>query len=188
MRKGIEAGSDFDFFRCTGNTVTETELIFATVWRYYPPNRFAVCDRVAWGLGLNYEADAIAISDTGLTDELEAKSSLSDLKADLKKHKWKLIETGMRDYFADRFWYVVPEKLREAAVKQAEPRGFGVVVVSLPEKGYTIGDAERVLKAKQLRKGKARRLDQRAGVWRLAAIRYWSAVKNRLDRDYQEKT
>ncbi len=90
--------------------MTESELILAAVKRWYPPQRFAVCDRVSWGLGLSYEADAIAISAAGLCDELEAKSTAADLRNDLKKYKWKRIESGNVKHFADRFWYVVPPR------------------------------------------------------------------------------
>ncbi len=168
--------------------MTESELIQATVARWYPLNKFAVCDRVSWGLGLSYEADAIAISDTGLCDELEAKSSLRDLRADLKKHKWKMIETGNRKHFADRFWYVVPEELKDAAVKQAQPRGFGVVVVYPVVDGHR--SVNRVLMATRLHPGtrtrRARYIEKRAEVWRLSCFRYWDALKVRLDRDREE--
>jgi hypothetical protein len=161
--------------------VREAELIVAAVARWYPTNRFAVCDNVSHGFNLFYEADAIAISDTGLCDELEAKSTLSDLHADLKKRKWELIEAGMRQHYADRFWYVVPEELREAAVKQAEPRGFGVVVVTKLRGLVGLQPtfrAERVLAAQRLhpesRERREKFLARRAELWRLAAIRYWS--------------
>jgi hypothetical protein len=166
--------------------MTETDLILATVMRWYPPRLWAVCDRVSWGLGLNYEADAIAISKSGLADELEAKSTLPDLRADLKKHKWKLIDAGQRQHFADRFWYVVPPKLGDAAVEQARSRGFGVVVVTdIQENGRVIRQAERVLKASKLRGADTSRrrsmIERRADLWRLAALRYWDAQKRVME-------
>lgn len=166
----------------------ESELILAAVTRWYPPRRFAVCDRVSWGFDLSYEADAIAIGDGGLCDELEAKSSLSDLRADLDKQKWKLIAEGLRKPFPDRFWYVVPEKLRDAAVEQARPRGFGVVVVHPPEAGYSIGRAERVLPANRLhpnsRERRQKFIEKRGELWRLAGLRYWDELKTRLRNGY----
>ena len=172
--------------------MTETELIYAAVRRWYPTRLFAVCDRVSWGLGLSYEADAIAISQTGLCDELEAKSTLSDLRADLKKHKWKLIETRNREHFADRFWYVVPADLEDAAVEQARPRGFGVVVVRPPEGFNFIGSAERVLKAERLHKDiperRRRILAKVPELHRLAALRYWDAVGTSLQLEAEART
>lgn len=158
--------------------MTEAELIHAAVARWYQRTGWAVCDRVKWGLDLRYEADAIAISKTGLCDELEAKSTKADLRNDLKKHKWKMIERGHWQHFADRFWYIVPPDLQDAAVRQAAPRGFGVVVVrEPPRRGILFCGANRVLEATRLHQDTTERrskmMARRSELWRLAALRYW---------------
>ena len=151
--------------------MTESELILAAVWRWFPPRRWAVCDCVSDGFGLPYEAAAVAVSKSGVVHELEAKSDKADLLRDASKKKW------VRFPQSDCFWYVVPEPLRDAAVAAARPIGGGVIAVSPLRDGYAIGDSVRVLMPGRRRprdaSGGVRPRDRRNCIWRLCSLRYW---------------
>lgn len=164
----------------------ERYLIAAAVRRWHPPRLWAVCDNVSWGFDLNHEADAICISKSGIVHELEAKSSASDLKRDLRKRKWKEMDLPPRQI--DFFWYVVPESLADAATAQARPRGLGVVVVHKPDKGYVFGDCNRVVAAKPMRpRHSDRKRDNRTRLWRLATLRYWDNRFQNIRNDVNGK-
>ena len=148
--------------------MTESALILAAVWKWFPPRRWAVCDGVSYGWGLLYEADAIAVSKAGRVHELEAKSAKADLARDHKKRKWLL--PAQVDYF----WYVVPTALTDPAVALARPRGLGVISVSAPGANDVIGNSVRLLLPKPLRsQNRVRDRSDRPRLWRLAAVRYW---------------
>lgn len=150
--------------------MNERDLILAAIWTWFPPRRWAVCDNVYWGFGLHYEADAIAVSKSGIVHELEAKSVKSDLLRDERKRKWT--QLAQSDYH----WYVVPTKLHDLAAGVAGARGSGLIVVSDIEDGDVVGNADKILRPK-LRRDWEQEPDKvrnrRNRIWRLAGIRYW---------------
>jgi hypothetical protein len=65
---------------------------------------------VSWGWGLNHEADMIVLRPSGLCDEIEIKTTASDIRADLKK---RVGHWGSRRIA--RVWFAVPASLADNA-------------------------------------------------------------------------
>ena len=157
--------------------MTELELVTACVLRWFPPRRWAVCANVSWGF-LSYEADAVAVSKSNRIHEIEAKISASDLSRDSRKRKWR--QPPQTDYH----WYVVQPGLADAATTAAAGTGSGVFVVEPPPEHGDIGYCKRIVKARPRRDvvvaALNRKRDCRNSIWRLASLRYWNQIVQRL--------
>ena len=97
----------------------------------YRPRQNLIVPNVAWGIHDSHynslhECDILILSNTGYATEVEIKVSKADLLKDASKrhhHCHNLIR---------RFYFVVPEKLKEIALTSI-PENAGLIVVSLKE-------------------------------------------------------
>ena len=81
------------------------------VARHFNYRTNLVVPNVSWGLGLRYEADLVVVRPSGWALEVEIKCTASDIKADLKKKKWR---RGMWPSKLFReMWFAVPQELAE---------------------------------------------------------------------------
>ena len=140
---------------------------------YFGPRQNFIVPNVSYGLGI-HEVDLLVVSQAGYCTEVEIKTSVSDLKADLKK------EHGHRSNLIKYFYFAVPEKLKDKALELIPERAGLFVVKDINfywhncriEKSPIVNKAARALKSDELIK-----------LGHLAAMRIWT-LKERL---YQMK-
>lgn len=67
-----------------------------------------IVPNVSWGWGLRHEADMLVLRPSGLCDEVEIKTTASDIRADLKKSfgHWESRRIA-------RVWFAVPHTLAD---------------------------------------------------------------------------
>ena len=133
--------------------------------------RVHICvPNVSWGFLRFHEADLLIIDKDNRLSEVEIKISLSDLKADFKKHH------GHSDNKIGRLIYAVPDKLVEAA-KELVPKNNGIIRVKWNEySGYFVATWVRGCRhhklAKPITDSDAMKL------MRLGCMRIWSLKKH----------
>lgn len=101
------------------------------VIKAYHPRQNLIVPNVAWGMHDSHyrplhECDILILSNSGYATEIEIKISKADLLKDMSKkhrHSHNLIR---------RFYYAVPEKLKEIALTTIT-ESAGLIVVSLEE-------------------------------------------------------
>ncbi len=115
------------------------------------------CDIVCTEVG-KYASDVWGLTAVRLI-EIETKISLSDLKADFKKHKHQLynryaIEEGHRSQIPNSFYFAMPEDLVEkakaflATVELPIAKKYGIIRIENPEQwvgGTTLGRSAAVI-------------------------------------------
>lgn len=151
---------------------TITEAVVAGV---FPIPRHLCVANVAWSM-LSYEADLIAVTDRGYVIEVEVKVSLTDLKRDAAKAKWR-----SRDFRekVSRFYYAMPAALWEKTAAQAcVPEFAGVIVV---------GDDRRARVIREAKRQEARALNdrERYDLARVGSFRAWSPAMKHRQRQLQ---
>lgn len=115
-----------------------------------------------WSTILNFEADLLMLTKSGYANAFELKITKSDLRNDVKKKHIENLErvmynnkTAFEHYYSPlkTFSYVVPEKLKESALKQI-PAFCGLLVAK--HNKYIDGkiDFEMIKPAKTLFKKK----------------------------------
>jgi hypothetical protein len=85
--------------------------------------RYFVVPNVYWGIGLSHEADLLAISSSKYAHEIEIKVSVSDMKADLRKHKHSVQSFKIR-----ALWYAMPVSIYDK-VKETIPEKAGIITI-----------------------------------------------------------
>jgi hypothetical protein len=121
---------------------------------------------VYWGWGLNWEADLIALSPAGYSNEIEIKVTVPDLKRDREKSKWR---TYLHQRLIKHVWFAGPEEM-EAELEEFAPEFAGVFVVR------DIGDkflCKKVRHAQRL-DGRKHADSSRLKLARLRVMRWWS--------------
>jgi hypothetical protein len=135
-------------------TTNEVEIAVA---RFFDYRINIIVPNVSWGLGL-HECDLLIVSTKGYATEVEIKTSVADIKADLKKrhehHSEKIRQ----------FSFAVPEDL---ACSQHLPTDCGLITVS-PEMKCTVIRPPRI-------NSKARRLTDKEinKLLHLGCMRIW---------------
>ena len=137
----------------------------------FPLNRYYAVPNVSHGWGLEYEADLIAVSKAShRAFEVEIKVSSADLRADMKKAKWR---AGL-DKRITKFWYAIPLSLVPIA-SDVVPAEFGILVF----RKHRVQDfliCETFRKPAWLSKEKCTDADV-INLLRLSNIRYWDGMK-----------
>jgi len=142
--------------------MNSSDITKAVVKWCFPPRRYAVCPNVSWAL-LPWEADILAVSGSGVVNEIEIKTSVSDLKRDLAKSKWRV--PGWPWSHIDRFWLAGPSWMESQMRERALAVGGGVIVVS---------DSGFVSVAVAAARHRDRRVDITASaIHRLTSLRFW---------------
>jgi hypothetical protein len=88
---------------------------------YFGTRKNYIVPNVSYGLGI-HEVDLLIVSLSGYCTEIEIKTSVSDLKADLKK------EHGHESNKIKYFYFAVPEKLKEKALELI-PERAGLFII-----------------------------------------------------------
>lgn len=143
--------------------------------RYFNSSSNVIVPNVSWGLGL-HEIDLLILTSSNYAWEIEIKISISDLRADKKKHHAHYSNKIKRLYFA------IPEKLQEGALPLI-PERAGLLLVA--PNHYV-----RLIKAPIINKAARKFTDKEVQkLYELAAIRLWSLkeVVYRLQRELKGK-
>lgn len=139
--------------------------------------RWIVVPRVSWGLE-SHECDVLALSSSNYAHEIEIKISISDLKADLKKHHQHI----SRDNKIKCLWYAAPIEM-QAAMEQFVPEYAGIIVVYQANRLRT-----RIIRgAKQNMSARKFTAEEKMQLLRLGAMRYWTIVKKDVAAEYGVK-
>jgi hypothetical protein len=149
-----------------------------------------VVPNVSWGWGLRHEADMIVLRPSGLCDEIEIKTTASDIRADAKKRvgHWESSRIA-------RVWFAVPHTLADhpdipagagvLSVMRAVRRldGSGRLVWMPATEGNTCWhDHVAVVRTARLRKDRvAVTAEQRLKLAELGSMRIWD-LKSALSR------
>lgn len=145
---------------------TEYNMAAAIVGSVFPFLRYSCVPNVSYGF-LNHEADLLVMNGNRRLYEVEIKVSLSDLRADFKKHH------GHNDKRVSRLFYAVPEPLLLKA-KELIPDEFGIIEVYAIERPHSfLLRARRVREAKKMRDYKLNDAEV-CNLLRLGNMRYWS--------------
>jgi len=136
----------------------DTIDIEIAVAQYFGYRQNLVVPNVSWGLGL-HECDLLMLSKNGYLTEVEIKTSVADLKQDLKK------EHEHRSKKVKQLYFAVPSKL--AKHYEYIPRRAGILVVNSKHNVYCIAKAE-INKDAQ-----ASTVEERYQMARLGALRIW---------------
>lgn len=154
---------------------TERRIISALVRNQRSPVR-AHGNRVVvpttFGPSLGWEADVLAVNDSGYMTEVEIKTNRADFIADAKKAKHSPTHRGYG--LIRRFFYAMPAEVWAKSQDVWRAPGAGVIVVRPSfQKGWDIVDV--VVKA-EIRRG-ARKVDdfELLEMYRLLSARYWDA-------------
>lgn len=94
------------------------------VVRHFNPRMNVIVPNVYWGLGFNYELDLLILRESGFCVEVEIKTSLSDVKADLKKSSSAHNSNKIR-----QLYFAIPEYLYEKA-KDFIPERAGILTIN----------------------------------------------------------
>lgn len=132
--------------------------------------RWVVVPNVSWGWGLQYEADLIAVSADGWSNEIEIKVNKSDLKNDCKKGKWS---SPVLDSRIKRFWYAIPEDLLETALDETVVnKKFGIICVYPAKNQYSFSRARVIRRATNL-PSRLTTPEEIKKLLHLGLMRYW---------------
>jgi len=148
--------------------------------RHLNVNQNVIVPNISWGLHL-HEIDLLVLTQSGYAWEIEIKISLSDLKADKKKHHQHFSNKIKRLYFA------VPIELQEQALTLI-PERAGLFVVG--GKAYRGGVAVQLIKAPQINiQARPFNPEEINHLYKLATLRMWNLkeIVYRLCRELNEK-
>lgn len=144
------------------------------VLNYFNERKHLIIPNLSWGL-LSYEADMFVVRPSGYCLEVEIKISKQDIKADLRKSKWRNNNDGFgrvhtSDYIVREFYMALPKELcNEPNI----PDFAGILQVEPSPNQYWSGVT---LLRKPLIWKRARKITvtERAKLGRLLGLRYWN--------------
>lgn len=163
-----------------------TKIAETVVASLFPIPRHICVQNVSWSM-LPYEADLLVMTPSGYLIEVETKISLSDLKRDAGKNKWRW---GSQDELVSRFYYAMPAALWDkTAAKEAIRAGAGVIVIRRHDHGLGASVAVEAVKTK------ARKMTpkEQFNLARVGSFRAWGPLqKHRLrqlkaEHEWQKK-
>lgn len=100
--------------------MTSAEILKAIVRHRFPPQRYAVCPNVT--CVCDGESDLVAVTESGYVHEVEIKVSVSDLRRDHKKYRWRVVPERLRKQ-VNYYWLAVPEPMTYLAIQRAHEIG-----------------------------------------------------------------
>ncbi|MFH0806055.1 MAG: MmcB family DNA repair protein [Patescibacteria group bacterium] len=135
---------------------------------YFNFQTHLIVPNVSYGWGLNYEADLVIITPSRYAWEIEIKTSIADLKADLKKKHQHDSNKFKALYFA------VPRDLKEKALELI-PERAGLFVILEPRKENKWFPAVMLIKSPKINMKADKITDKELEkLYKLAAMRIWS--------------
>lgn len=156
--------------------MTEQQIINAVI-RMFPIRQHLCVPNVSWGM-FSFEVDLVVVTKTGYMYEIEAKSSVADLRRDNKKrrHIWKSDTHIFRKKF-----FAMPELVwSKVAINGPVPPECGVFVIKeatgaelkwQPHVKYNVCEIRPATIDTQAKPASDSDLYQLA---RLGTLRYWS--------------
>ena len=148
--------------------------------RYFDCRVNTIVPNVSYGLHI-HEVDLLVVSHSGYATEIEIKTSLSDLKADLKKAH------GHRSNKIKYLYFAVPLELRDKALELIPERaGLLVIMPNKYNNDWYVTNIKAPIVNKQARKLTEKELIKLGS---LAAMRIWSLkeIIYRHQRDNKAK-
>jgi len=148
--------------------VTEASIAYlvcnCTNSPFYYRRNYCVVPNVSWGIGLEHEADILAVTQSGYMIEGEIKITVSDFKADQKKKKWGR-QNKMRSIY-----YIVLADIQGKVSSIQRPDGTGLISVyesriEVVERAKLNPDAEQLTFQRQM------------NLARLGTMRLWDRKK-----------
>lgn len=142
---------------------------------------FFIMENVSWGLFRWGECDLLICSKALYLTDIEVKTSISDLKADFLKKKWKPNHYKGKAFIRDikYHYYAIPEELQTRATPILEEHrpNSGIIIVSrklrCAESDYYTESCKTLKKAKANSKAKALAQNKLLNLARLSMFRYW---------------
>lgn len=142
----------------------EIEIAVAT---QFNPRMNLIVPNVSWGLNFNYELDLIIVTQNQYAWEVEIKISLSDLRAEKRKHF--LAHTSDK---IKRLYFAVPYYLEDKAMALI-PKRAGLLSINEKLVASLVKAPEINTNARKLKE------DEISKLGKLAAMRIWS-LKEKL--------
>lgn len=137
----------------------------------------AIIPNVSYGAFYWGEADLIAVSKAGFLTEGEIKVSISDLRAEFKKKKYKVGTKENDTWVLDikKHIFIVPSEIKDKALGIISSTKSGLMYVSKNEHGnfscFTLKEPEINKKAKKMDQSRLLK------ICRLICFRYWKKIK-----------
>jgi len=145
------------------------EAAIARLWGW---REHIIVPNVSWGMSLNHECDLLIVRKSHEAVEVEIKTSISDLKADLLKphrHKSMMIK---------ELWFAVPEYIFAKAF-DIIPEHAGIIAVRKRGDGWCIATRERSPKRKKPNEYRKLTDKEVINLGRLGCMRIWSQAANK---------
>ena len=177
--------------------ITKADLEIALA-RYVDYRQNLVIPNLSHAFFPYWESDIIAISGSGYMTEYEIKTSVSDLKREWRKQRWKWLtfprrgvgKNGRpRNEFVDlirRYIIVVPDSIADKC-QGLIPEAVGAGLLTFDRYSEESGLGDRLFISRELQKPKvnrdARKITdaERQHLGHLMALRYWTA-REKLER------
>lgn len=141
----------------------------------FPASRFIAVENVSFGL-VCWEADLLVCSGSGYLYEIEIKISISDLKRDKQKRRWRYGQVNEEgNYYPKRkgMWFAMPPDVwKHPAAAAAVPDQCGVIVVGR----YGASGRHRCVVVRPCVNQRVPKMTdaQRLKLAMLGTMRYWS--------------
>ena len=145
--------------------ILKIELAIAN---YFGIREHLIVPNVSWGLGI-HEVDLLVITNSGFAWEIEIKTSIADLKADMKK---------THNHFSDiirRLYFAIPVDLKTKAIDFI-PQRAGLLIVDNDGYVSSIKPIQENRTARKLTQVEIEHLG------RLASMRIWTLKRKLYDR------
>ena len=161
----------------------KTSVLEVLVANYFDWRKNVIVSNVFWGFGLNYEADLMVLTKSNHLYEVELKTSIQDLRNDLKKRVFHNSKRTKYLYFA------MPEELIEEA-KRILPKEVGLLSAVRRNCRDNNIDANRYIVC--VRKPKQRRSEPISDkdcfkLARLGTMRIWGRKQNDITHSTYNK-
>lgn len=155
--------------------MTEQDIIIALV-KLFGTEKNILLPNASFGIGLNYEADLMVITNRGYSTEIEVKITESDLLNDFKKKNFHNCRKNKYLYYA------VPESMKDFALSKV-PEQYGIYIIEQfslyrPSRAKTYLEtnyrAKCIRKAKCIPNSQKFTKEEMEKMYRLVYLRYWN--------------
>lgn len=158
----------------TFNFETALEIEYA-VSMYFGTRKNLIVPNVypmSFGIRGGYEMDMAIMSQSGYIQEVEIKTTRSDLIKNLSKDRWRYSTFGI----SKRMWFAMPERMNTENCVSLVPAWAGILIVNTKGKVKITREAETNKDAKKLN------INQQYKLARLGAIRIWNLKEKEVIR------
>ena len=125
---------------------------------------------MSFGFRGGYEMDIAIMSSAGYLQEVEIKTTKSDLIKNLSKDRWRYSTFGI----SKRMWFAMPESMNTEDCAYFVPVWAGILIVN------NIGKVKATREAQVNKDARKLNIKQQYKLARLGAIRIWSMKHERI--------